>query len=108
MQHQFHNESENPLDRTSIFIKQPGLKIKGMKGHVKNVVNLICWKTCFNKKRLISPPQDTIYILTKDKAVAELMEMESMVLSKEKLKSGEILQVTIPWRDCPESLLSIS
>lgn len=42
MQHQFHNESENPLDRTSIFIKQPGLKIKGMKGHVKNVVNLIC------------------------------------------------------------------
>lgn len=35
MQHQFHNKSENPLDRTSIFIKQLGLKIKEVKGHVK-------------------------------------------------------------------------
>lgn len=29
VQRQFHNESENPLDRTSIFIKQLGLIIKG-------------------------------------------------------------------------------
>uniref|UniRef100_UPI001659710C NADH dehydrogenase [ubiquinone] iron-sulfur protein 5-like n=1 Tax=Halichoerus grypus TaxID=9711 RepID=UPI001659710C len=33
MRHQFHNEGENPLDRTSISIRQLGLKIKGMKGH---------------------------------------------------------------------------
>ena len=46
MQHQFHNESENPLDRTSIFIKQLGLKIKGnerpCKKEKKNVVYVIC------------------------------------------------------------------
>lgn len=55
MQHQFHNESENPLDRTSIFIKQLGLKIKGnerpCKKEKKNVVYVICWQTHFIKNK---------------------------------------------------------
>lgn len=34
--------------------------------------------------------------------------MENTILTTQKLESGEILQVTVPWRNCPEALLSIS
>lgn len=65
-------------------------------------------KLTSSKTRLISVPQVTIYTLTKDIAATELIEMENTILTTQMLESGEILQVTVPWRNCPEALLSFS
>lgn len=85
MQHHFCNESENPLDRTSIFIKQLGLKNQGNKRPCKKKKK--CYQFDFltsplHQKRLISLPKDTIYILTSDIPEAEPMKMENTTLSK--------------------------
>lgn len=65
-------------------------------------------KPTLSKTRLISVPHDMIYTLTKDIAATELVGMENTILTTQKLESGEILQVTVPWRNCPEALLSSS
>lgn len=65
-------------------------------------------KPTSSKTKLIGVPQDTIYTLTKDIAATELIEMENTILTTQMLESGEILQVTVPWRNCPEALLSFS
>lgn len=85
MQHHFCNESENPLDRTSIFIKQLRLKNQGNKRPCKKKKK--CYQFDFltsplHQKRLISLLKDTIYILTSDIPEAEPMKMENTTLSK--------------------------